>query len=150
MQVVIQRVKDSRVSIGDKLISKTGKGILVFLGIEKEDTQNDADYLVSKIINLRIFDDPYGKMNLSVKDINGEILIISQFTLLGDCRKGRRPSFANAAEPEKAESLYQYFISQVRVNNIAVSTGKFQAKMDVHILNDGPVTFILDSKNRGN
>jgi len=147
MQVVIQRVKYSRVSIGDKLIGKIGKGILVFLGIEKEDTQNDADYLVSKIINLRIFDDPYGKMNLSVKDINGEILVISQFTLLGDCRKGRRPSFANAAEPEKAETLYQYFVSQIK-NNAIVSTGKFQAKMDVYILNDGPVTFLLDSKNR--
>ena len=147
MQVVIQRVKDSSVSIGDKLIGKIGKGILVFLGIEKEDTQNDADYLVSKIINLRIFDDPYGKMNLSVKDINGEILVISQFTLLGDCRKGRRPSFANAAEPEKAETLYQYFVSQIK-NNAIVSTGKFQAKMDVYILNDGPVTFLLDSKNR--
>jgi D-tyrosyl-tRNA(Tyr) deacylase len=146
MQVVIQRVKDSRVSIGDKLIGKIGKGILVFLGIEKEDTQNDADYLVSKIINLRIFDDPYGKMNLSVKDINGEILVISQFTLLGDCRKGRRPSFANAAEPEKAEILYQYFVSQIK-NNAIVSTGKFQAKMDVYILNDGPVTFLLNSKN---
>lgn len=150
MQVVIQRVKDSRVSIGDKLISKTGKGILVFLGIEKEDTQNDADYLVSKIINLRIFDDPYGKMNLSVKDINGEILVISQFTLLGDCRKGRRPSFVNAASPEKAETLYKYFVSQIKNNNAIVSTGKFQAKMDVYILNDGPVTFLLDSKNRGN
>ena len=147
MQVVIQRVKYSRVSIGDKLIGKIGKGILVFLGIEKEDTQNDADYLVSKIINLRIFDDPYGKMNLSVKDINGEILVISQFTLLGDCRKGRRPSFVNAAAPEKAETLYQYFVSQIK-NNAIVYTGKFQAKMDVYILNDGPVTFLLDSKNR--
>ncbi|MEW6614853.1 MAG: D-aminoacyl-tRNA deacylase [Thermodesulfobacteriota bacterium] len=146
MQVVIQRVKDSRVSIGDKLIGKIGKGMLVFLGIEKEDTQNDADYLVSKIINLRIFEDSHGKMNLSLKDINGEILVISQFTLLGDCRKGRRPSFANAAEPEKAKTLYQYFVSQIK-NNAIVATGEFQAKMDVYILNDGPVTFLLDSKN---
>ncbi|MFH1625575.1 MAG: D-aminoacyl-tRNA deacylase [Pseudomonadota bacterium] len=148
MKAVIQRVKNSRVSVDDQLVGEIGKGILVFLGVEKDDTRTHADYLASKIVNLRIFEDSDGKMNLSLRDVKGNVLVISQFTLMGDCRKGRRPSFTDAAEPEKAEELYQYFISQIRKNNIIVSTGKFQAKMDVYILNDGPVTFLLDSKNR--
>jgi D-tyrosyl-tRNA(Tyr) deacylase len=148
MKVVIQRVKDSSVSVDDGLVSKIGKGILVLLGVEREDTNSDADYMVSKIVNLRIFDDTQGKMNLSVKDVDGEVMVVSQFTLLGNCRKGRRPSFVDAAEPEKAEALYEYFISRMKKSDIGVSTGKFQAKMDLNIHNDGPVTLLLDSKKR--
>lgn len=148
MKAVIQRVRDSRVSVDDRLVGKIGQGMLVFLRVEKDDTQQDADYLVSKTITLRIFEDSHGRMNLSLKDVDGEVLVISQFTLLGDCRKGRRPSFVDAAEPEKAKELYQYFISEVKSNEIAVSTGEFQARMDVYILNDGPVTLLLDSRKR--
>ena len=118
MKVVIQRVKNSRVSVDDELVGEIGKGILVFLGVEKDDTPTHADYLVSKIVNLRIFEDSDGKMNLSLRDVKGNVLVISRFTLMGDCRKGRRPSFTDAAEPEKAEELCQYFISQIRKNNI--------------------------------
>jgi len=148
MRAVIQRVRDSKVLVNDRLVGKTGRGILVFLGVEEDDTQQDADYLLSKAINLRIFEDQDGRMNLSLKDVNGEVMVISQFTLLGDCRKGRRPSFGDAASPEKAKALYQYFVSKIRGNSIAVSTGEFQARMDVHILNEGPVTLLLDSKKR--
>lgn len=148
MKVVIQRVKGSSVSVDDRLVSKIGKGILVLLGVEKGDSRSDADYMVSKIANLRIFDDSQGKMNLSVKDIDGEVMVVSQFTLLGDCRKGRRPSFVDAAEPEEAEALYEHLISLMKKSDIGVSTGKFQAKMDLNIQNDGPVTFLLDSKKR--
>ena len=146
MRAVIQRVKDSRVSVNNQLVGKIGNGVLVFLGVQESDTEKDAEYIASKTINLRIFEDKDGKMNLSLKDVNGEVLVISQFTLLGDCRKGRRPSFADAAHPEKAKILYQYFISQIEDHNITVSTGEFQAKMEVNILNDGPVTLLLDSK----
>ena len=148
MRAVIQRVKDSRVSVNNQLVGEIGKGILVFLGVEGADTEKDAEYLASKTINLRIFEDKDGKMNLSLKDVNGEVLVISQFTLLGDCRKGRRPSFADAARPEKAKALYKYFVSRIVDSNIMVSTGEFQAKMKVNILNDGPVTLLLDSKKK--
>ena len=148
MRAVIQRVKDSKVSVDEKFVGTIKRGILVFLGVEKEDKEEDADYLVSKAIHLRIFEDKDGKMNLSLKDVNGEVLVISQFTLLGDCRKGRRPSFTDAAEPDKARGLYEYFVSQMKSYDISVATGEFQAKMDVHIVNNGPVTLLLDSRKR--
>ncbi|MBA3035310.1 MAG: D-tyrosyl-tRNA(Tyr) deacylase [Desulfobacterium sp.] len=146
MRAVIQRVKESSVEVAGKTISKIGAGILVLLGIAKEDTTHDADFLADKIINLRIFEDENGKMNRSLIDTKGEMLVVSQFTLLGDCRKGRRPSFINAAEPEKANEFYEYFTARVKSNNIKVKTGQFRAMMDVHLVNDGPVTLIVESR----
>jgi D-tyrosyl-tRNA(Tyr) deacylase len=146
MRTVVQRVKEARVEVADQIIGQIGEGILVFLGIGKEDRKKDADYLIEKVINLRIFENYEGKMNLSLKEIKGEMLVVSQFTLLGDCRKGRRPSFSKAARPEEAKKLYEYFISESRKQGITVSSGKFQAMMEVSLLNDGPVTLLIDSK----
>jgi len=146
MKAVIQRVKQSFVKIGDEIYGKIGKGLLVLLGVAVDDEFNDADYMVDKIIQMRIFEDDQGKMNRSLIDITGDMLVVSQFTLLGDCRKGRRPSFITAAKPEKANILYEYFIEQTGKKGINVQTGIFQAMMDVHLVNDGPVTIILESK----
>ncbi len=145
MKAVIQRVKQSRVKVGHEITGEIKKGILVFLGVEKGDTEKDADYLAGKIINLRIFEDDNGKMNLPLTDVGGELLAVSQFTLLGDCRKGRRPSFVKAAPPEDANRLYEYFVEKVKSLGVCVRTGKFQAMMEVSLINDGPVTFILES-----
>jgi len=147
MKVVIQRVKEAKVSVNGQLINRIGKGMLVFLCVQKDDDQQDADYLVDKLINLRIFEDNEKKMNLSIQEIKGEFLVISQFTLAGDCNKGRRPSFDKAAEPKKAEELYNYFAQGLAKSSLTVKTGKFRAMMDISLINDGPVTFILDSKN---
>jgi D-tyrosyl-tRNA(Tyr) deacylase len=146
MRAVVQRVKESSVKTGDEIISRIGRGLLVLLGIAQEDHRSDADYLANKIVNLRIFEDDIGKMNRSLLDTGGEILVVSQFTLLGDCRKGRRPSFVAAAEPEKATALYEYFVDQVRQLGISVQTGRFRAMMEVTLINDGPVTLILESR----
>ncbi|MGB5157562.1 D-aminoacyl-tRNA deacylase [Desulfobacterium sp. N47] len=146
MRAVIQRVKESSVYVAGTTISRIGAGLLVLLGIAKEDTIHDADFLADKILNLRIFEDGQGKMNRSLLDTKGEMLVVSQFTLLGDCRKGRRPSFINAAEPEKANQLYEYFTARVKSGNIKVKTGQFRAMMDVHLVNDGPVTLIVESR----
>lgn len=146
MKSVIQRVDRAKVSVEDKVISRIGKGILVFLGIEKGDIHNDADYLLEKIINLRIFEDTEGKMNISLFDIMGDMLIVSQFTLLADCRKGRRPSFICAEEPEKAKILYEYFIDKAKEKLKHVGNGEFQAMMKIESINDGPVTMLLDSR----
>ncbi len=146
MRAVIQRVDFARVKIDGKIIGKIKKGFLVLLGVEKEDKKADADYLVDKIVNLRIFEDDNGKMNLSLLDISGEMLVVSQFTLLADCRKGRRPSFVNAGNPELAENLYEYFVKNTRRQIQKVATGKFQAMMEIELLNNGPVTIILDSR----
>jgi len=146
MRSVVQRVDRTTVSVEGKMISTIGKGILVFLGIEKADSINDANYLSEKIINLRIFEDADGKMNLSLLDIKGEMIVVSQFTLLGDCRKGRRPSFICAEEPEEAKKLYEYFISKTKEIIKDVVAGEFQAMMKVESVNDGPVTVLLDSK----
>jgi len=148
MRVVVQRVKEAKVVVDGKTVGEINQGLLVLLGVEQTDEEKDAEYLVSKIIHLRIFKDSEQKFNLSLVDVKGEMLVVSQFTLLGDCRKGRRPSFTNAAIPEKARKLYEYFISLVAKNNIPVASGEFQAMMEVHLVNDGPVTMLLDSKRR--
>lgn len=146
MRSVVQRVNRAKVLVGNKVISEIGKGILVLLGIEKGDRESDADYLSEKITNLRIFDDEKGKMNLSLIDINGEMLVVSQFTLLGDCRKGRRPSFIKAEDPNCARSLCDYFINKTRQKIKFITQGEFQAMMNVELINNGPVTMILDSR----
>jgi D-tyrosyl-tRNA(Tyr) deacylase len=145
MRIILQRVKEASVKVEGDVIGQIGKGALVLLGAGKEDTEHDVEYLVDKILNLRIFEDEEGKMNLSVIDSGGEVLVVSQFTLYGDCRKGRRPSFDKAAPPEVAENLYELFVKKVRERGVKVETGKFRAMMDVHLVNWGPVTLMLDS-----
>jgi D-tyrosyl-tRNA(Tyr) deacylase len=146
MRAVVQRVKEARVEVNGNVVGSIGQGLLVFLGVGKNDGDEDISYIVDKLLHLRIFEDDQGKMNRSVLDIGGEILIVSQFTLFGDCRKGRRPSFADAAPPEQAEVLYEECIKRLRTAGITVATGKFREMMKVFILNDGPVTILLDSK----
>jgi D-tyrosyl-tRNA(Tyr) deacylase len=146
VKAVIQRVSQARVVIAASEHSRIGAGILVLLGVEKGDTAEDAAALAKKIVELRIFEDDAGKMNRSVMDTGGEILAVSQFTLAGDCRKGRRPSFDNAAPPDEARLLYERFVDDVKTLGVRVSTGVFQATMQVELTNDGPVTFILDSR----
>jgi len=144
MKVLIQRVKKASVTIDSNLYSSINSGILAFVGIEKGDTKEIAEKLVNKVVNLRIFQDENKKMNRSLNDVNGEMLIVSQFTLCGDCKKGTRPSFDRLALPMEAEMLYEYFISLVKVKGIKVCTGRFGAMMDVELINDGPVTFMLE------
>jgi len=146
MRAVVQRVSRAKVSVNEKLIGEIGVGLLVLLGVTHFDDNRDADYLVEKIVNMRIFDDAEGKMNLSLADIKGELLVVSQFTLYGDTRRGRRPSFIKAASGEEALRWYKYFVVKAReiVNHVA--TGEFGAMMDVELVNDGPVTIILDSE----
>lgn len=144
MKALIQRVKNASVAIDGKIFSKINSGILVFLGVEKADTKENAQKLADKILKLRIFEDNAEKMNLSIQDIKGEILIVSQFTLCGNCAKGTRPSFDNAAKPEIAKDLYEYFVNIVEQSGLNVQTGKFQAMMDVSLINDGPVTFWVE------
>jgi D-aminoacyl-tRNA deacylase len=146
MRAVVQRVKESSVTVDGDCIGNIGKGLMVLLGVAEGDTRREADFLVDKILNLRIFEDEDGKMNLSLKNTGGALLVVSQFTLLGDCRKGRRPSFVQAASPEKAEELYEYFVEKAKENGIYVETGRFRAMMDVSLINDGPVTLIVESK----
>ncbi len=149
MRAVIQRVEKSSVSVDGDEIGAIGKGLLVLLGVAREDGEKDADYLLDKIVNLRVFEDGEGKMNLSLLDVAGELLVISQFTLLADCRKGRRPSFIEAAEPGKARHLYEYFAAEAARRVRRVSTGRFQAMMKVALTNDGPVTILLESEKKG-
>lgn len=144
MKALIQRVKKASVTIDGELFSLINSGILVFLGVEKTDEKENAEKLAQKIVNLRIFEDENEKMNLSLKDVNGEMLVVSQFTLCGDCKKGTRPSFDKAAHPDLAVELYEYFIKCIEDNNIPVKTGKFRAMMDVELVNDGPVTFWIE------
>ncbi|MDM8526455.1 D-aminoacyl-tRNA deacylase [Desulfococcaceae bacterium HSG8] len=146
MRAVIQRVKESSVSTDNRIIGKIGRGLMVLLGVAKEDTGKDAEYLAGKIVNLRIFEDENGKLNRSLLETGGEMLVVSQFTLLGDCRKGRRPSFINAAGPDKGNELYEYFVEQVKQKGVSVQTGQFRAMMDVSLINEGPVTLIAESK----
>lgn len=144
MKSLIQRVKRASVSIEGKLYSSISSGLLVFLGVEKDDEKVNAEKLAQKVINLRVFEDENDKMNLSLKDVKGEMLVVSQFTLCGDCKKGTRPSFDKAASPQKAVDLYEYFIKCLKEDNIPVQTGKFRAMMDVELINDGPVTFWVE------
>ena len=145
MRAVVQRVKQSSVKTNDETVGRIGRGLLVLLGVAKGDSAVDADYLANKIINLRIFEDEDGKMNRSLLETGGELLAVSQFTLLADCRKGRRPSFVAAAEPEKAAELYEKFVDGVRQKGVGVQTGRFRAMMEVALINDGPVTVIIES-----
>ena len=148
MRAVIQRVTSAKVNINDQEHSRIGAGILVLLGVEKEDTPEDATMLARRIVELRIFEDDAGKMNRSIAESRGEILAVSQFTLLGDCRRGRRPSFDPAAPPDIAKPLYELFVREVEALGIPVATGVFQAMMNIELTNQGPVTFILDSRKR--
>lgn len=145
MRAVVQRVRWARVAVEGEILGEIGPGLLVFLGVGQEDQKKDAEYLGSKVIDLRIFQDSEGKMNRSIREVGGSLLVISQFTLYGDCRKGRRPAFIEAASPEQAENLYSYFISWVRSQGAPTAQGRFQAMMEVSSLNDGPVTILLDS-----
>ena len=144
MKAVIQRVTSASVTVEDKIIGHIGHGIMILLGVEKLDTEAQADWLVEKICGLRIFSDDDGKMNLSAQDIGGSLLVVSQFTLAGNCAKGRRPSFDTAAPPDEGKRLYEYFVAAARRTGLPVETGIFQADMQVSIVNDGPVTFILE------
>jgi len=146
MRAVIQRVKSAQVCVDGRVSGRIEKGLLVLLGVGKGDGENDVSFLASKIPELRIFEDNSGKFNLSLKEIGGEILVVSQFTLFGDCRRGRRPSFTEAEEPSTAKHLYEQFVLKLREEGIPVQTGEFQAKMEVHLINDGPVTLLLDSR----
>ncbi|SHK84412.1 D-tyrosyl-tRNA(Tyr) deacylase [Desulfatibacillum alkenivorans DSM 16219] len=146
MRAVVQRVKSARVKVNGKSVGAINKGLLVLLGVAPEDTSKEVEYLAKKIVGLRIFEDGNGKMNLSLDEVGGEMLVVSQFTLYGDCRKGRRPSFVGAAPPELAEKLYEEFVNVVDLLGIKTETGKFGAMMDVSLVNQGPVTLIVESK----
>lgn len=146
MRAVVQRVKSSSVSIDGRVVSEIGSGLLVFLGVAKSDDSDDADYLADKIVNLRIFEDENNNLNRSLLATGGQMLIVSQFTLLGNCKKGRRPSFVHAAGQDQAVKLYERFIDQVREKGVSVKTGRFRAMMEVTLINDGPVTLIVESK----
>ncbi len=147
MRAIIQRVKESRVEVKEETVGQIGPGLLIFLGVGKEDSEKDCHYMAEKIAHLRIFPDEAGLINLSLMDTGGAVLVVSQFTLWGDCRKGRRPSFVRAAAADKAKRLYEHMIHLIKKKGIHVATGRFQKMMDVFLINDGPVTLILDSRN---
>jgi D-tyrosyl-tRNA(Tyr) deacylase len=146
MKIVLQRVKEARVLVEGKAVGSIGRGLCLLIGVEKDDREAEADWLASKVVELRIFPDGNGKMNLSLKESGGSILAVSQFTLASSIRKGRRPSFDRAETPERAARLFDYFVNKLREQGVEVQTGVFQAMMEVHLINDGPVTFILDSR----
>jgi D-aminoacyl-tRNA deacylase len=146
MRAVVQRVSRAQVSVKGEITGQIGAGLLVLLGVGRDDTEQDAKYLADKIANLRIFEDAAGKMNRSVQEIAGSVLAVSQFTLYGDVRRGKRPSFDSAALPEKALQLYEFFIEQIRASGLVCETGQFQEMMNVELINEGPVTILLDSK----
>lgn len=145
MRAVIQRVSRARVTVANEVTGKIDRGLLVLLGVSREDTEKDADYLAEKVSGLRIFEDEKGKMNLHVAEIHGAVLVVSQFTLYGDVRRGKRPSFDSAAPPEQAHQLYLYFVERIRAAGLACETGRFQEMMQVELVNNGPVTILLDS-----
>jgi D-aminoacyl-tRNA deacylase len=146
MRAVVQRVTEANVQVAGEMVGQIGPGLVVLLGVARDDSIEDADYLIEKIANLRIFNDEEGKMNLSLLNVRGAMLVVSQFTLFGDVRRGRRPSYTDAAEPEKANQLYQYFVHRAKARQVEVQTGVFQAMMRVSLTNDGPVTILIDSK----
>jgi D-tyrosyl-tRNA(Tyr) deacylase len=148
MRLVIQRVREARVTVNNGTTGSIRTGLLVFLGVSRTDTVEDADYLIGKLLGLRIFPDEDGKMNRNVHEAGGSLLVVSQFTLYGDCRRGRRPSFDEAAPPQQAQDLYNYFVESAKRGPVPVETGVFQAMMQVHIVNDGPVTILIDSTER--
>ncbi len=148
MKALLQRVTGASVSVAGEVVGSVGRGLVVFVGVANEDTEKDAQYLAQKMVNLRIFADEEGKFNLSALDIKGELLLVSQFTLLADTRKGRRPSFVEAAPPARAEELFDYFVEQASAAGLKVETGRFQQYMQVEIHNDGPVTILLDSREK--
>jgi len=148
MRAVVQRVERANVTVDGRVVGEIGVGLLVLLGVSKSDQESDADYLVDKIVGLRIFEDEQGKMNRSVAEVSGAILMVSQFTLYGDVRRGRRPSFDEAARPEEARRLYEYAVKKVREAGLRCETGEFQAMMKVSLVNDGPVTILLDSEKK--
>ena len=146
MRAVVQRVSGARVEVGGRTVGEVGKGLLVFLGVGHDDSDREVEFLAQKIAHLRIFSDEQGLMNRSVIEVEGGVLVVSQFTLWGDCQKGRRPSFTRAAPPDKARALYDAFIRHLRGKGLAVAAGEFQAMMEVHLVNDGPVTMLLDTE----
>jgi len=146
MRAVIQKVKEAKVKVNGRTVGAIERGILILIGVANDDTEKDCEYMANKIANLRIFPDENALMNKSLLDINGSALVVSQFTLMGDCRKGRRPSFSNAASPERARKLYDKFIDLLENTGISVETGIFQEMMEVYLINDGPVTILIDSK----
>jgi D-tyrosyl-tRNA(Tyr) deacylase len=148
MRAVIQRVSEASVTVDGKLVGKIGRGVLVLLGVSQKDTEKDVAYLVDKILNLRIFEDENGKMNLSLLEVGGQMLVVSQFTLYGDVRRGKRPSFTEAASPEKAKKLYELFVQESSKSLNDIQTGIFQEMMSVHLTNEGPVTILIDSDKR--
>jgi len=148
VKALLQRVTEASVSVADELVGRISQGLVVFVGVADGDTEKDAQYLLQKTVNLRIFADEEGKFNLSILDIKGELLLVSQFTLLADARKGRRPSFVEAAPPERAEELFNHFMEQASTMGLKVATGRFQQYMQVEIHNDGPVTILLDSREK--
>ena len=148
MKALLQRVTEASVSVGGEMVGRIGQGLVVFVGVASGDTEKDAQYLAQKTVNLRIFSDEEGRFNLSALDIKGELLVVSQFTLLADTRKGRRPSFIEAAPPAQAEEIFERFVEQARATGLRVETGRFQQYMQVEIHNDGPVTILLDSRQK--
>lgn len=148
MRAVVQRVEQARVTVDGRVVGEIGIGLLVLLGISRADRESDADYLINKVVGLRIFEDDQGKMNRSVAEVSGAILMVSQFTLYGDVRRGKRPSFDEAARPEEAKRLYEYAVKKIREAGLRCETGEFQAMMKVSLVNDGPVTILLDSEKK--
>ena len=148
MRAVVQRVSSASVTVAGEVTGQIGRGFLVLLGIATDDGQDDLIYLAQKVVGLRVFEDAEGKMNLSIGEVGGSMLVVSQFTLYGDCRKGRRPGFVDAARPEVAEPLYRAFVAEVRGQGISVETGRFQTEMQVSLVNDGPVTLLIDSRKQ--
>jgi D-tyrosyl-tRNA(Tyr) deacylase len=144
MRLLVQRIKEAKIRSGEEDIARVGRGLCLFLGVAKGDASESADALAQKILELRIFEDENGKMNRSLRDFGGEVLVVSEFTLYGDCSRGRRPSFSRAAPPDEARRLYDYFVARLKAQRLDVATGKFQTNMEVTLVNDGPVTFILD------